>query len=178
MKITLDNLQAVYKAEKCSVETMELKGYKLVEEMFVDSSGFGAEDEPALTTKHFDQKVKWLIEKEGTLQAKITNAGQFQVYVGFFKKVETPKMKQIAKNVYERYQGRTLIIRYHDTDIVELQPNKIILRNGGWQTSTTKKWINKYLPTGTFLYQKNFEWFIQKDDNKTFPFEDGMTINL
>jgi hypothetical protein len=179
MKITLNNLQDVYKAEKCNVETMELRGYKLVEEMFVDSSGFGAENEPALTVNQFDKKVKELIEKEGELQAKMTNCGQFQVYIGFFKKVETPKMKKIGQNTYERWQGRTQIIRYHDTDVIEIQPNKIILRSGGWETSTTKRRINNFLPKGYNLFQRKFDWYVSiEKDKKTIPFEDGMIIKL
>ena len=52
------------------------RGWKKVEEYFVDSSGFGAEDEPALTIEQFKARVK-----EGRGYA-ITQAGEFQVYVG------------------------------------------------------------------------------------------------
>lgn len=60
----------------------ELKGWKKVKEYFVDSSGFGSESEPALTPKQFVAKVK-----EGFGYA-IVSEGQFQVYVGEFKKEE------------------------------------------------------------------------------------------
>lgn len=57
-------------------------GWELVETYFVDSSGFGREDEPALTVGQFLQVLK-----EGYGYAVI-EAGQFQVYVGEFRQLE------------------------------------------------------------------------------------------
>lgn len=56
------------------------KGWTLVETHFVDSSGFGAEDEPALTPEQFKKRLK-----VGYGYA-IVEAGQFQAIVGEFKK--------------------------------------------------------------------------------------------
>lgn len=58
------------------------KGWKLIETYFVDSSGFGAEDESALSFRKFLDKLR-----VGYGYA-ITEAGQFQVYVGEFRKSE------------------------------------------------------------------------------------------
>lgn len=55
------------------------RGFKLVRELFVDSSGFGATNEPALTQGQFYQELK-----PGFGYAVI-EAGQFQVYVGEFE---------------------------------------------------------------------------------------------
>jgi hypothetical protein len=49
---------------------------------FVDSSGFGDEEEPAETIQHFADNLK-----PGTAYA-LVEVGQFQVYVGEFKKVK------------------------------------------------------------------------------------------
>ena len=57
------------------------RGWKLVEEHFVDSSGFGAPGEPALT---FDQFVRVVAGQPGFGWA-LTECGQFQVCVGQFK---------------------------------------------------------------------------------------------
>lgn len=57
-------------------------GYELVETYFVDNFGFGSENESALTFGQFLQKVK-----KGFGYA-IIEQGQFQVYVGEFKKAE------------------------------------------------------------------------------------------
>ncbi len=59
------------------------KGWKKVQERFVDSSGFGASDEPALTAEEF---IDRLVLGRGYA---ITQAGQFQVYVGEF--IPTPR---------------------------------------------------------------------------------------
>jgi len=53
-------------------------GWKMIHEYFVDSSGFGTEDEPALTAEAF---IKLLKPGRGY---GITGEGQFQVYVGEF----------------------------------------------------------------------------------------------
>ena len=56
-------------------------GFELMEEHFVDSSGFGAEGEAALTISQF-------IDKLGTENGyAIIQSGQFQIYIGEFKRV-------------------------------------------------------------------------------------------
>jgi hypothetical protein len=54
------------------------KGYKLVDTLFVDSSGFGSENEPALT---YNQLINRLVVGRGYA---ILKQGQFQCYVGEF----------------------------------------------------------------------------------------------
>jgi hypothetical protein len=56
------------------------RGWKLVKTLFVDSSGFGAPDEPALTIDQFYSKVK------AGFGYAVIEAGQFQVYVGVFER--------------------------------------------------------------------------------------------
>lgn len=56
------------------------KGWKLIEELFVDKSGWGSDSEPALSSGQFMAKVK-----EGLGYALIQE-GQFQVYIGVFEK--------------------------------------------------------------------------------------------
>ena len=56
------------------------KGWEKIEDLFVDSSGWGSLGEPALTKEQFLAKVR-----KGFGYA-ITERGQFQVYIGVFKK--------------------------------------------------------------------------------------------
>ena len=56
------------------------KGWKLVNKYFVDSSGFGSNDEPALTTEQFKRKLKV------GMGYAIIEEGQFQVYIGEFER--------------------------------------------------------------------------------------------
>ena len=57
-------------------------------QLFVDSSGFGAEGEPALTLAGFRRELKRLLREHAgqTLGFAVVQAGQFQVYVGVFAK--------------------------------------------------------------------------------------------
>lgn len=56
------------------------KQWELIDELFVDSSGFGQSGEPALTIDAFRAKIK------AGLGYAVIDAGQFQVYVGVFKR--------------------------------------------------------------------------------------------
>ena len=57
-----------------------------IDRHFVDSSGFGADDEAALSTRQFIALIRERIaERPGTGWA-IVEAGQFQVYVAEFKR--------------------------------------------------------------------------------------------
>lgn len=56
------------------------KGWKKTQEFFVDNSGWGGEDEPALTVKQFLGHVKT------GMGYAIISTGQFQIYIGEFVK--------------------------------------------------------------------------------------------
>lgn len=62
---------------------------ELIETLFCDSSGLGEDREPALTKNSAKRAATQLIKtyKETQLYAALTGIGQFQVYVGVFKKV-------------------------------------------------------------------------------------------
>lgn len=178
MKISINNINKVYKAKRSSVETMQLKGYELIKELFVDNSGFGASDEPALTRSQFEIELEAILTKHGELTAKITNVGQFQVYIGLFKKTGKNKSKRIGNNTLEIiYSDGSKAIRLHDTNVVTFKKDKIILDSGGWRTNTTKARINQYSPFT--VYQKDFDWFVvvNNDWSKLIPFKDGMKLS-
>jgi hypothetical protein len=73
------------------------KGWEKVEELFVDSSGFGSEDEPALTQRSFRAKLLEYVRANETYGFAITEVGQFQCGVGVYKangeKVHKPRRK-------------------------------------------------------------------------------------
>jgi|2_EtaG_2_1085320.scaffolds.fasta_scaffold35450_3 hypothetical protein len=51
----------------------------------VDRSGFGAEDEPALTALAFRNRLGTLREQHGALMVALEEIGQFQVYIAIWK---------------------------------------------------------------------------------------------
>ena len=58
--------------------------WRLVEDRMVDKTGWGHEDEPALTIRSFKQ---WIAENPGSGFASIEE-GQFQMVVGRFERAE------------------------------------------------------------------------------------------
>ena len=178
MKISLANIEDVFKAKKCGVDTMELRGYELIENLFVDNSGFGSPDEPALTGSQFIKRLTEILKIEGQVTATITGEGQFQVYVGIFKKTGAKKSERIGNNTLRVNYPDREAIRLHDTDILTFQADHVKLDSGGWRTHTTKARINQYLPSGVRVTQKDFEWFVEDSrDHTVKPFVDGMTIS-
>lgn len=145
MRINNNNWQKVFNAQPCSVDTMQMLGYELIEELFTDSSGFGADNEPALSINQFERRIQQLVAKYGTLTAKITGAGMFQVYVGLFKKTGTKCAKKIASNVLLIEKDGKRMIRLYDTDILtDNGDGTLTVDNGGYATRTTHKRINEF----------------------------------
>lgn len=64
-------------------------GWEKVDELFCDSSGVGAPDEAALTQAQLMVQLKRLVKSETTYGFAITTIGQFQFYLGVYKKVAT-----------------------------------------------------------------------------------------
>lgn len=158
-------------------------GYEKVKEYFVDNSGFGTRGEPAYTFNCFLNEVK-----AGYYYA-ITSVGQFQVYIGEFRKIARSRKEifaeagivssKIVKNNTRltEYMDGTRVLRLHATDIIKWQGNKVILNSGGFQTHTTKQRLNQYLPGNIRVYQKDYNWYIEKD-GKTSDFSDNIEIDL
>lgn len=70
-------------------------------------------------------------------------------------------------------------VRYHATQIVHWSPAFITLRNGGYQTVTTKRKMNQashQFGLGYSVFQRNFDWFVTLPNGQTVEFEDGMTF--
>jgi hypothetical protein len=80
--------------------------------------------------------------------------------------------RKLGNNTYGYIEhDGTVAIELHGTKVVRFFTNGLVqLNSGGWQTSTTKKRINKYSPVR--VYQKNFTWYL----NDGTLFEDGMIV--
>ena len=178
MRITVNNLNDVFDSPKASIETMRLRGYELIKELFVDNSGMGQDDELAYTAKQFLKRLETIVKKHGTVYTTLTRTGQFQVYVGIFKHTGKKTTRKIANNTWEILEknGKVKAIRFHDTNIITyLKNGKIRLNSGGWYTSTTKERINRFLPANYYLFQKSFIWYLQTPTKK-IKYKDGMVI--
>lgn len=56
-----------------------------IQPLFVDSSGFGAEDEPALTISQFVKRLETFAKSTDPYGFGILEAGQFQLYIGVYR---------------------------------------------------------------------------------------------
>lgn len=72
----------------------EPAGWEKLDELFVDSSGFGSESEPALTQRAFRAKLLEYVKASETYGFAITEVGQFQCYVGVFKRNDSYKPRR------------------------------------------------------------------------------------
>lgn len=74
----------------------------------------------------------------------------------------------------------TIVLRYHDTDVITWFPNdKMVLDSGSWRTATTKRRLNEYLPEGLTVTQDRGVWYLYDNHNWSEPlatFVDGMLI--
>jgi hypothetical protein len=87
---------------------------------------------------------------------------------------------QVCRGVNTNVRSRDgkIICTYHQTDVVAVDAVTITLRNGGYETATTKLRMNQMsnqFELGYQVWQKNFEWFVDYK-GKTIPFEDGMVL--
>ncbi len=84
------------------------KGWKRVDELFVDSSGFGSPGEPALTQDAFKARVRAQLAEETTYGYAVTEAGQFQCYVGVFVRDGQSEMKPVedSTDVWPKAEGQ------------------------------------------------------------------------
>ena len=179
MIITDSTLEKVYRSKKASVETMQLKGYELIKEFFIDSSGRGADNEPALTKNQFENELSELLTREGNekLTSKITSEGQFQVYIGLFKKTGKSQIEKVAGNTYKITTDTGYKIRFHETDIIEFKNDEILLNTGGWKSVTTKSRMNDYLPDRYYVFQLDFNWYVKdKEGARDIDFENNTLI--
>lgn len=106
------------------------EGYKKTNEYFVDSSGFGADDELALSVRQFLDKIEI-----GKAYA-ITSAGQFQVYVSEFEPTGEKVKHMYVPNYTNIDIGRAFKEgktkgKSNSMDIVD-RPNETLLVGYGW----------------------------------------------
>ena len=69
------------------------KGWRMINSWFCDNSGFGSENEPALTAAQVRAKMLDKYHTDCTYGYGIIERGPFQVWLGVFKKIEKGKYK-------------------------------------------------------------------------------------
>lgn len=81
--------------------------------------------------------------------------------------------------------GGVTIHYYHQSPIVVESDGAYRLDSHGYRTSTTKERLNRYLPRGYKVIQRDYEWYVESwDPDAPYdereptrePFEDGMIV--
>jgi hypothetical protein len=71
-----------------------------------------------------------------------------------------------------------LMVTYHNTIVVKVSDDEIVLNSGGWQTSTTKRRMNQaslQYNLGFSVYQSDFCWYVSYNGD-IIPFKDNMIL--
>jgi len=141
MRITKQTLSRVYKSEKRN----DPSGYTLIQNLFVDSSGWGTTGEMALTTEEMEVKLLDLCSEYGSVYTFITSSGQFQVNIGVYVKDKINNFKTFAKHKANLKYDNKFVYSY-DTKVAEIVGKTLNLSSwsvGGLNKSkTTTKHIN------------------------------------
>jgi len=73
--------------------------------------------------------------------------------------------------------GNDIHLRYHSTNVVTFHNDgSMTLRNGGWQSKTTKERINEVLGGYGRVFQRDWNWYLSLRDCREISFENGMKI--
>jgi hypothetical protein len=89
---------------------------------------------------------------------------------------------QICKGVATSIMatGERLSVRYHNTIVVDREPDgTIVLDSGGWRTATTKLRMNQaanQFGLGFYVSQRKGDWFVTLRCGTELPFHDGITF--
>lgn len=169
--------EGIFKGVKIIGDNIPL-GYEKTESYFVDNSGLGDRSEPAMVASDFLSHVK-----EGYFYG-ITGRGQFQVYIGEFKKINKSRKEiytdngivssKLVKNNTRLtvYKDGRRVLRLHQTDIITWTTDgKIVINMGGYDTKTTRQRLNEFLPNLS-VYRKKRKTYIQG-----IEFKEGMEFH-
>jgi hypothetical protein len=101
-----------------------------------------------------------------------------------FNDDEIDNTERVANNTYKIWlKDGTMIIRLHHTNIITVHPNgNVTLSSGGWETLTTKKRLNTFIPhylNNYQIIQRDYTWYLIDSNNprKCIEFYDGITFN-
>lgn len=88
------------------------------------------------------------------------------------------KSRMIARSTAEWFDAEGVrYIRYHDTDVVKVQNNKVTLNSNNFRTVTTKERMNTELrKLGFQIGTEKGVWYVYDRDHKYTTFYDGITL--
>ena len=85
-----------------------------------------------------------------------------------------------SSNTTVSHAGEQSFVYLHGNHIATIKNNSIVIKDGGWQSNTTKSRLNALLDEfsyGTRVFQKNWTWFVGYK-NVSEDFVSGMELAL
>lgn len=97
-------------------------------------------------------------------------------YEDLLPDVQRKSPRKLANNTWIRLENDAIVVKYHNSDIVTLQPDKVALNSCGWMTSTTKARLNWFIPQPYRVSQINKVWYVwdYRTRKNASLFYDGM----
>lgn len=87
------------------------------------------------------------------------------------------KKRKLSEHTWARKENGAIIVKLYDTDIYAITDHdEIVLRNGGFKTTTTKNHINVLLPLGIQVFQRNGIWLVGNEE-RAHVFYDGIVLD-
>lgn len=109
------------------------------------------------------------------LKVRITMMTKAETFLNSLDEMaQTGKIGSTATSV--KKVGDNLTVKYHDTVVVNVTKDKIVLDTGGWKTNTTKTRMNQAsneYDLGYQVYQKKGHWLVDWR-GETVPFDKTM----
>lgn len=97
-----------------------------------------------------------------------------------YKPTKQERGKLIAKATRRwDYLDGSFRVRYHATDVIIYDANKqphYTLNTGGWATMTTARRITDALPSGWYVYRKNWVMYLHRTGLDDVELTDGMEV--
>lgn len=93
------------------------------------------------------------------------------------KSLGDSRSKVIGNNTKLVRKGGDIAVELHGNEIIRFLENKrvAVLRDGGYRSNTTKDRLNRYTPSDFSVFQRDYEWYAKRGDEKR-PFENGMRV--
>ena len=87
--------------------------------------------------------------------------------------------KPIANNTRLYKHGfDAYVIKLHGNVIMIIYSDRNEIFDGDWKTSTTKERLNRYIPRGFRVYQKDWRWYLKDSNNDVdYRFDDVRWIH-
>ena len=85
-----------------------------------------------------------------------------------------------CSTIPDNESNRVLMVTYHSTPVVKVINDRyVVLNNGGYYTSTTKRRMNQaslQYSLGFQVYQVNYEWYVSIGE-EVAPYHNGIVID-